>query len=193
MLFILLFYKSLFAAIEKGRKLKQKRNGNTVADNVWVKRVSVTPFALSLDITEEESTRMFRLKQYSPPSDFCRIEFIDEHSNGSMQKVHFQIGNDGRHRAYKILNDGLCIAGLKYEFLFFGNKQVKERKAWMKAELIKGFDANRVRADIGHLSQERNIGKKMDRFHLFMSKGLCCIYKTFYLYPRNINLLLFIT
>lgn len=152
--------------------MKQKKNGNTHADHVWIKRVSVSPLRLSLDISEEESTRMFRFKQYSPPSDFCRIEFTDEHSNRSMQKDHFTVGNVGRCRAYKILQDGLCIAGVTYEFLFFGNKQVRDAKVWMKAELNKGFDANRVRADIARLSQERNIGKKMDRFHLFMSKGI---------------------
>ena len=81
------------------------------------------------------------------------------------------IRNVGRCRAYKLLQHGLSVAGVTYQFLFFGNKQVRDAKVWMKAELVKGFDANRVRADIARLSTERNIGKKMDRFHLFMSKG----------------------
>ena len=81
------------------------------------------------------------------------------------------IRNVGRCRAYKLLQNGLSVAGVTYQFLFFGNKQVRDAKVWMKAELVKGFDANRVRADIARLSTERNIGKKMDRFHLFMSKG----------------------
>jgi len=166
-----LFYKSLDWAGSNGRKLKQKVHGNTHADHVWIKRVSVTPVALWLDICEEESTRMFRFKQYSPPTDFCRVEFMDQHTNRSMAKAHFQIGTVGRYRSYKVLQNGLSVAGITYKFLFFGNKQVRDAKVWMKAELIRGFDANRVRADIARLSTERNIGKKMDRFHLFMSKG----------------------
>eukprot|EP01083_Nonionella_stella_P094674 265695_1 len=166
-----LFYKSLDWAGCSGRVLKQKKNGNTHADHVWIKRVSVHPLRLSFAICEEESTRMFRFEQYSPPIDFCRIEFVDQFGGRCMQKEHFGIGNVGRTRAYKILNNGLCIAGVVYQFLFFGNKQVRDAKCWMKAELVRGFDANRVRADIARLSSERNIGKKMDRFHLFMSKG----------------------
>ena len=51
----------------------------------------------------------------------------------------------------------------------------------MKAELNKGYDADRVTADIARLSQERNIGKKMDRFHLFMSKGIILHFLLLYL------------
>ena len=40
-----------------------------------------------------------------------------------------------------------------------------------QAELVRGFDANRVCADIARLSSERYIGKKMDRFYLFINKG----------------------
>jgi len=166
-----LFYRSLDWAGSNGRHLKQKLNGTTHADHVWIKRVSVTPLTLSCDICEEESTRMFRLAQYAPPTDFCRIEFMDVHSNRSMPKEHFKVGAAGRSRAYQMLAQGLCVSGVVYNFLFFGNKQVRDAKAWMKAELTRGFDANRVRADIARLSSERNIGKKMDRFHLFMSKG----------------------
>ncbi|ETO09267.1 hypothetical protein RFI_28121 [Reticulomyxa filosa] len=115
---------------------------------------------------------MFRLKQYSPPDDFLRIEFVDELTmQRSTHKDQFKLGHCGRLRAWRVLEQGLPLAGVLYEFLFFGNKQVRDAKTWMKAELVKGYDANRVRADIARLSNERNIGKKMDRFHLFMSKG----------------------
>ena len=62
-----MFYESLDWATNNFKKLKQKKNGNTYADHVWIKRVSVTPTRLNLEINEEESTRMFRLKHYSPP------------------------------------------------------------------------------------------------------------------------------
>ena len=103
------------------------------------------------DISEEKSTRMFRFKLYSPPIDFCHIEFMDEHSKQSMSKDHSQLGNVGRYRAYKILKNGLCVAGIRYTFLFFGNKQVRDATKWMKTELPKGYDANRVSADIVRL------------------------------------------
>ena len=75
--------------------------------------------------------------------DFLRIEFVDESLQKSVHKEQFAVGTWARERAFKVLKNGVALGGLNYDFLFFGKKQVRDAKTWMKADLIKGFDANK--------------------------------------------------
>lgn len=96
-----------------------------------VHRVTVTPTRSTLHGPELESKNRILRKYPNHHEYFLRVQFCDE--NGEDLYFNPKISNDKVYdRFRKVLEEGIPIAGRKYEFLGFSHSSLRSHSAWVR-------------------------------------------------------------
>ena len=113
--------------------------------------------------TVEMTNRIIR--HFANDSDrFLRVRFEDDIFRGS-SRIHATQANTLNEvftRIKRTLNNGIMIGDRHYEFLAFGNSQLREHGAYFFAS-AQHLTAANIRAWMGEFSQERNVAKHAAR------------------------------
>ena len=128
------------------------------------------------------------LRQYAEHNDrFLRVQFLDELGHGRLR--HDALKSDPYNRVFRTLSQGLIIAGRLYEFLAFGNSQLREHGVYFFAVCqgsadcgnakCSGLRAADIRAAIGDVSgikivakQAARVGQAFSTTRLMRDRGL---------------------
>ena len=132
---------------------------------VWVHHVSVTATGVKLQTpTVEQSNRIIR-KYKSSASHFLRVRFEDDDYRGQT-KLYAATNNKmvlvfGRVR--RTMKYGIIIAGRHYQFLAWGNSQLREHGCYFFADVKNGVTAQQIRAEMGAFDNEKIVAKRAAR------------------------------
>jgi RNA-dependent RNA polymerase len=106
------------------------------------------------------------IRQYKQHSDrFLRVRFEDDKYRGN-SKIYATTTNkmDAIFRRVKrTLTNGIKIGDRKYEFLAWGNSQLREHGAYFFADLANILTASQIRAVMGEFDHEKIIAKRAAR------------------------------
>ncbi|OJD25479.1 hypothetical protein ACJ73_03154 [Blastomyces percursus] len=136
-------------------------NGRIPGHCCYIRSADVTPSTICYDIPSvDTSNRVFRYHR-EHADRFLRVRFCDEkylgkiypNNNGNnrcMEKIYL--------RVLRTLQHGITIGDRRYEFLAFGNSQIREHGAYFFASLPHLTAAN-IRAQMGDLNNIRVVAK----------------------------------
>jgi len=115
---------------------KNKRMGSPIEIPdycVKMRRATVTPTNILLNTPSVEiSNRVIR--HYDQYGDrFIRVNFTDEKSHGRIRFTDKITSNELFTRVFRTLDQGIVIGDRHYEFLAFGNSQLREHGAYFFA------------------------------------------------------------
>jgi RNA-dependent RNA polymerase len=106
------------------------------------------------------------IRQYKQHSDrFLRVRFEDDKYKGN-SKIYATTTNKMDaifQRAKRTLASGIKIGDRKYEFLAWGNSQLREHGAYFFADLPNILTASQIRAVMGTFDHEKIIAKRAAR------------------------------
>lgn len=103
------------------------------------------------------------VRQYIEYADrFLRVRFADENRRGRINSTQKNTMESVFTRIKRALTNGITIDGRRYEFLAFGNSQLREHGAYFFAGLP-NLNASDIRAWMGHFSNIRNVAKHAAR------------------------------
>ena len=128
----------------------------------FMRRATVTPTNILFQTPNVEmSNRVVRhFHQYS--DRFLRVTFTDEKPNGRIRFNDKITSNELFSRVYRTLEKGILLGDRCYEFLAFGNSQLREHGAYFFAS-FEGMSAAKIRHWMGDFSAERVIAKHSAR------------------------------
>ncbi|KKY20896.1 putative rna-directed rna polymerase (sad-1) [Phaeomoniella chlamydospora] len=129
-----------------------------------MRSVIVTPTTIQInEPTVEVTNRVIR--EYQHHADrFLRVRFEDDEFRG-MRRIH---GNDGETmnevytRVHRTLSSGIIVGGRRYEFLAYGNSQLREHGAYFFSSSAT-LSAASIRAWMGTFDHEKIIAKHAAR------------------------------
>lgn len=112
------------------------------------------------------------LRQYSDHIDhFIRVQFLDEIGHGRIEAGSYS--ENLLDRVFRTLAEGIQAGGRRYEFLAFGNTQLREHGAFFFAACAgqsecgvpgcTGFSARKIRETIGDVSGINIVAKQASR------------------------------
>lgn len=132
---------------------------------VLIRSVIVTPSAMILNTPYVEMTNRV-IRRYKEHSDrFLRVRFEDDELRG-YARIHAtdQKTMDGvLSKVFRTLTTGIVIGDRHYDFLAFGNSQLREHGAYFFAALPSGPTASQIRAWMGRFEHERIVAKHAAR------------------------------
>ena len=106
------------------------------------------------------------IRQYKPHADrFLRVRFEDDKYRGN-SKIYSATTNRNDaifDRVKHTLTCGITLGDRKYEFLAWGNSQLREHSAYFFASLAGVVTASQIRAVMGHFDHEKIIAKRAAR------------------------------
>lgn len=139
---------------------------NRIPSNcVLIRSAVVTPSTMILNTPYlEMSNRVIR--RYSLYADrFLRVRFEDDELRGSA-KIHAtsqKTMDEVLSRVFRTLTSGIVIGDRHYDFLAFGNSQLREHGAYFFAGVPAGPTASQIRAWMGRFENERIVAKHAAR------------------------------
>lgn len=100
---------------------------------VYMRRATVSPTGIQFHSPSVEiSNRVVRY--YEKYADrFIRVSFTDEKSSGRIRFTDKVVSNELFSRVFRTLNNGIVLGDRRYEFLAFGNSQLREHGAYFFA------------------------------------------------------------
>lgn len=129
-----------------------------------VHHATVTATSIKIDTpTVEVSNRVIR--KHSQYADrFLRIRFEDDEYRGQTRlyassNKKMQLVFDRVRRA---LSSGIVVVGRSYEFLAYGNSQLREHGAYFFSS-TKGLNASTIRGEMGEFDNEKIVAKRAAR------------------------------
>ena len=146
---------------------------------VYMRRATVSPTGIQFHSPSVEiSNRVIRY--YEKYADrFIRVSFTDEKSSGRIRFTDKVVSNELFSRVFRTLNKGIALGDRQYEFLAFGNSQLREHGAYFFAPaddlnashtllscrraLLMLSKAADIREWMGHFSNIRIIAKNASR------------------------------
>lgn len=137
-----------------------------IPDNcVLIRSVTITPSSMVLSTPYVEMTNRV-VRRYKEHSDrFLRVRFEDDEVRGfarinaTSQKTMDEVLN----KVFRTLSSGIVIGDRRYEFLAFGNSQLREHGAYFFASLPTSPRAYHIRAWMGRFEHERIVAKHAAR------------------------------
>ena len=106
------------------------------------------------------------IRQYKQHADrFLRVRFEDDKYRGN-SRIYANTTNKMDaifRRVRRTLNSGITIGDRKYEFLAWGNSQLREHGAYFFANIPNGLTASQIRAVMGQFDHEKIIAKRAAR------------------------------
>ncbi|RMZ92192.1 hypothetical protein DV736_g561, partial [Chaetothyriales sp. CBS 134916] len=132
---------------------------------VEVRHVIVTATGMKLLTPSiEQSNRVFRL--YKSSADyFLRVRFEDDEYRGQT-KLYSSSNNKMElifRRVKRTMTHGISIAGRHYEFLAWGNSQLREHSCYFFSKAENGLTAEKIRAEMGVFDHEKIVAKRAAR------------------------------
>jgi len=126
----------LFDPMEVFRTPRGRRadSAKAIPDScVYMRRATVSPTGILFHSPSVEiSNRVIR--HYERYADrFLRVTFTDEKSSGRIRFTDKVVSNELFSRVFRTLNKGIILGGRQYEFLAFGNSQLREHGAYFFA------------------------------------------------------------
>ncbi|OHX00707.1 RNA dependent RNA polymerase [Colletotrichum incanum] len=120
-----------------------------------IRKVMITPSTMHFCSPSVESSNRV-LRKYSAYQDrFLRVQFTDELHRG---KIYNDAGDEIFNRIYRTLKQGIKIGDRIYEFLAFGNSQIRECAVYFFCPT--GYIAcDDIRKWMGEFSHIRNVAK----------------------------------
>jgi len=130
-----------------------------------IRSVVITPSTMMLSTPYVEMTNRV-IRRYKEHSDrFLRVRFEDDEQRGyarinaTSQKTISEVLT----KIHRTLTCGIVIGDRHYEFLAFGNSQLREHGAYFFAPLPSGPTASHIRAWMGRFDDERIVAKHAAR------------------------------
>lgn len=142
---------------------KRTDSSSSIPDTcIFMRRATVTPTSILFQTPNVEmSNRVVRhFHQYA--DRFMRVSFTDEKPNGRIRFNDRVTSNELFSRVYRTLENGILIGDRCYEFLAFGNSQLREHGAYFFASFDE-MSADRIRHWMGDFSAEKVIAKHAAR------------------------------
>ena len=125
-----------------------------------VTATSIIFYAPSVEITNRI------IRQYKQHADrFLRVRFEDDKYRGN-SRIYANTTNKMDaifRRVRRTLTSGITIGDRKYEFLAWGNSQLREHGAYFFANVPNGLTASQIRAVMGQFDHEKIIAKRAAR------------------------------
>ncbi|GKT62364.1 RNA-dependent RNA polymerase [Colletotrichum tofieldiae] len=120
-----------------------------------IRKVMITPSTMHFCSPSVESSNRV-LRKYSTYQDrFLRVQFTDELYRG---KIYNDAGDEIFNRIYRTLKQGIKIGDRVYEFLAFGNSQIRECAVYFFCPT--GYiTCDDIRKWMGEFSHIRNVAK----------------------------------
>ncbi|RMZ85701.1 hypothetical protein DV737_g456, partial [Chaetothyriales sp. CBS 132003] len=153
---------SIFTNIKYQKPIRAKQ---LPPNCVEVRHVIVTATGIKLlTPTLEQSNRVFRL--YKSSADyFLRVKFEDDEYRGQT-KLYSSSNNKMDlifRRVKRTLTHGISIAGRHYEFLAWGNSQLREHSCYFFSKTENGVTAEKIREEMGVFEHEKIVAKRAAR------------------------------
>ncbi|KAI6756713.1 hypothetical protein HG530_011311 [Fusarium avenaceum] len=107
--------------------------GSHIPENqIWIFRALVTPTRVLLSGPDPESLNRV-LRKYSAYNDyFLRVVFCEE--DGQDLSFHPKVDNERIYSHFRrVMDEGILIAGRKYNFLGFSHSSLRSHSAWFSA------------------------------------------------------------
>ncbi|TDZ21116.1 RNA-dependent RNA polymerase 1 [Colletotrichum orbiculare MAFF 240422] len=124
-----------------------------------IRKIIVTPTTAYYGSPSVESSNRV-LRKYSQYHDrFIRVQFTDELYRG---KIFGDSGDEIFYRIYAALSKGITIGSRRYEFLAFGNSQIRECAVYFFCP-TDHLNCDQIRGWMGHFSHIRNVAKHAAR------------------------------
>jgi RNA-dependent RNA polymerase len=132
---------------------------------VLIRSAIITPSTMLLNTPYVEMTNRV-IRRYREHADrFLRVRFEDDEFRGyarisaTSQKTMDEVLN----KVFRTLTNGIIIGDRHYEFLAFGNSQLREHGAYFFAALPTGPTASHIRAWMGQFEHEKIVAKHAAR------------------------------
>ncbi|OLN96648.1 RNA-dependent RNA polymerase 1 [Colletotrichum chlorophyti] len=120
-----------------------------------IRKVVVTPSTMHFSSPSVESSNRV-LRRYSTYQDrFLRVQFTDELYKG---KIFSDAGEELFNRIYWTLRNGIKIGNRHYEFLAFGNSQIRESAVYFFCP-TDHLSCDQIRDWMGHFTHIKNVAK----------------------------------
>ncbi|TGZ78031.1 RdRP-domain-containing protein [Ascodesmis nigricans] len=127
-----------------------------------LRRVTVTPTGMILHSPEVDQTNRV-VRAYDRYLDrFIRCSFSDEKNIGRINWSDKRVHNEVFTRVFRTLTQGIEIGDMKFEFLAFGNSQLREHGAWFFAS-TDDLSANDIRRWMGDFKDIREVARYASR------------------------------
>lgn len=151
---------TLFTDVQYSKPLRVKR----LPDNcIEVYSATVTATGLLFHTPSVEISNRIVRKYKSKAHRFLRVRFEDDDYRGHTRL--FPSSNNKMitifKRVKRVLNNGIVLGGVKYEFLAWGSSQLREHGVWFVAPTA-DMTADRIRKDMGDF-EETIVAKKAAR------------------------------
>lgn len=128
----------------------------------YIRTACITPSTIHYNTpTVDVSNRVIR--RFIEHSDrFLRVRFSDEKSRGRINSTADNTMDEVFIRIKRVLANGITIGDRRYEFLAFGNSQLREHAAYFFAPLP-DLNTSNIRAWMGDFSDIRNVARNAAR------------------------------
>ncbi|KAK1656065.1 RNA-dependent RNA polymerase [Colletotrichum phormii] len=120
-----------------------------------IRKVIVTPSTMHFCSPSVESSNRVLRKYNSYQDRFLRVQFTDELYRG---RIYSDAGNEIHHRIYRALKQGIKIGNRTYEFLAFGNSQIRECAVYFFCP-TDHLSCDQIRDWMGHFNHIKNVAK----------------------------------
>ncbi|OHF03496.1 RNA-dependent RNA polymerase [Colletotrichum orchidophilum] len=120
-----------------------------------IRKVIITPSTMHFCSPSVESSNRVLRKYNSYQDRFLRVQFTDELYRG---KVYSDAGEEIHHRIYRALKQGIKIGNRTYEFLAFGNSQIRECAVYFFCP-TDHLSCDQIRDWMGHFRHIKNVAK----------------------------------
>jgi RNA-dependent RNA polymerase len=125
-----------------------------------VRKVTVTPTRIYFHTPSLETTNRV-LRHYSQLQDnFLRVSFMDELNDGRINGSDTVRDNELYTRAFRVMNNGIRMGCWHWQFLAFGNSQIRENGAFFFCEKAEtDVTCNSIRAWMGRFMHIKVVAK----------------------------------
>ena len=135
------------------------------ANCVEVHHASVTATSLILDTPSVEISNRVNRRYWNFGNRFLRIRFEDDNYRGQT-KLYASSNNRMVlvfDRVRRTLTSGITVAGRHYDFLAWGNSQLRDHSCYFFAAVDGGPSASSIRAEMGAFDSEKVVAKRAAR------------------------------
>jgi RNA-dependent RNA polymerase len=137
-----------------------------IPDNcIVIRSAIITPSTMMLNTPYIEMTNRV-IRKYKEHADrFLRVRFEDDETRGyaRINATSQKTMDEVLSKIFRTLTRGIVIGDRHYEFLAFGNSQLREHGAYFFAALPTGPTASHIRAWMGRFEHERIVAKHAAR------------------------------
>lgn len=141
----------------RGRKRKRCMPSNCVLMHT----ITITPTTIYLNVPAVEISNRVVRRYDDHANRFMRVRFAEEDS-GPLRPKRDQLDDQIFGRVQHVLEHGIVVAGRHYEFLAYGNSQIREQGAYFFAS-TKTIDVQKIRGWMGDFSHIKVVAKHASR------------------------------